>query len=76
MALGVDTHTHTQHTHGRILWWNESNFKKPGGPARAWFKNCAHVSNYLLSLNTLNTLISVLLFLVSHMRMDLSPNNT
>ena len=32
MASGVNTHTHT-HTH--ILWWNESDFKKPGCGRRA-----------------------------------------
>ena len=46
MALGVDTHTHIHthtYTHTRILWQNESDFKKPGAcrpqaGARAWFK--------------------------------------
>ena len=36
---------------------------------------CTHLSNYQLSLNTADTLISVFLLLVSHMRRDSSLMN-
>ena len=35
MISGVYTHTHA-HTHTHTLWWNESDYKKPGALVRTW----------------------------------------